>query len=53
MCHSDLWCRYILIEEGEVFGIMDMIPETKEAVIEKEIERIFTVMATVNSEVSS
>ena len=44
--------QYILIEEGEVFGIMDLIPETKEVVIEKEVERMFTVMATENAEVS-
>ena len=28
---------YITIEEGEMFGILDLVPETKETVIDQEL----------------
>ena len=30
---------YISIEEGDIFGILDLVPETKEIVIDQEIQR--------------
>ena len=34
-----------------MFGIIDLVPEHKKPVIEKELDRLFTVMATQYSEV--
>ena len=41
----------MLLQEGDVFGIMDLVPETKQARIEKEAERHFSVMAKTPCEV--
>ena len=30
---------YIIIEEGDIFGILDLVPDTKEIVIDQEIQR--------------
>ena len=42
---------YISIEEGDMFGILDLVPETKETVIDQEIQRNFTVMALDYSDI--
>ena len=42
---------YITIEEGDMFGILDLVPETKETVIDQEIQRHFTVMALDYSDI--
>ena len=42
---------YITIEEGDMFGILDLVPETKETIIDKEIQRQFTVMAMDYSDI--
>ena len=42
---------FLLIEEGDAFGIIDLVPEDKQSVIEKEVARTFSVMALENSEV--
>ena len=42
---------YISIEEGDIFGILDLVPETKEIVIDQEIQRQFTVMALESCDV--
>ena len=36
---------FIIVEEGDVFGTLDLVPATKEIVIDQEIQRQFTVMA--------
>ena len=48
---SDL--AYIIVEEGDVFGIDDLVPEDKQTIIEKEVTRTFSVMALEFSEVLS
>ena len=42
---------YITIEEGDMFGILDLVPESRETVIDKEIQRQFTVMALDYSDI--
>ena len=42
---------FLVIEEGDVFGIIDLVPESGQSVIEKEVTRTFTVMAMDYSEV--
>ena len=42
---------YMVMEEGDVFGIIDLVPEDREIIIEKEVERTFSVLALDNSEV--
>ena len=42
---------YVLIEEGDMFGILDLVPASGETVIDKEVSRNFSVMATSYSEV--
>ena len=44
---------YMVMEEGDVFGIIDLVPEDREIIIEKEVERTFSVMALDNCEVLS
>ena len=39
------------MEEGDVFGIIDMVPEHKQSVIQKEVTRTFSVLALDSSEV--
>ena len=34
-----------------MFGIIDLVPETKRSVIIKEVNRMFSVLATEHSEV--
>ena len=41
---------FLIVEEGDVFGIIDMVPEHKQRVIEKEVTRTFTVLALDSSE---
>ena len=36
---------YVVIEEGDMFGTLDLVPANKETVIDREIQRQFTVMA--------
>ena len=43
----------MLVQQGDAFGIMDLVPESKEATIEKEVIRHFTVMAMTHCEVFS
>ena len=42
---------FLVIEEGDVFGIIDMVPESGQSVIDKEVSRTFSVMALDNCEV--
>ena len=42
---------YITIEEGDMFGVLDIVPETKETIIDQEIQRNFTVMALEYSDI--
>ena len=44
---------YLIVEEGDVFGIEDLVPEDKQSVIEKEATRTFSVMALEFSKVLS
>ena len=41
---------FVIIEEGDEFGVIDLIPETRQPTIVKEVVRVFTVMATEYSE---
>ena len=41
---------FLVIEEGDVFGIIDMVPEHKQSVVEKEATRTFSVLALDTSE---
>ena len=41
---------FLLVEEGDAFGIIDLVPEDREIVIEREVDRTFTMMAMANSE---
>ena len=36
---------FVLVEEGDMFGIIDLVPDTRKATIEKEVTRNFTVLA--------
>ena len=42
---------YITIEEGDMFGTLDLVPASKEMVIDQEIQRHFTVMALEYSDI--
>ena len=42
---------YIIIDEGDMVGILDLVPATKEIVIDQEIARHFTVMALDYSDI--
>ena len=42
---------FLVIEEGDVFGIIDMVPESGQSVIDKEVSRTFSVMALDDCEV--
>ena len=40
-----------MVETGNVFGIIDLVPETKNSVLIKEVNRMFSVLALDHSEV--
>ena len=42
---------FLIVEEGDVFGIIDMVPEHKQSIIEKEVTRTFSVLALDSVEV--
>ena len=42
---------FLIIQEGDVFGIIDLVPESGQSMIDKEVTRTFTVMAMEDSEV--
>ena len=41
---------FLTVEQGDVFGIIDMVPEHKQSIVEKEVTRSFSVMALDASE---
>ena len=47
-CHD---LPFMLLQEGDVFGVMDLVPATKQSRIEKEAQRHFSVMAKTRCEV--
>ena len=44
---------FLIVEEGDVFGIIDIVPENKKSIIEKEITRTFSVLALDSCELLS
>ena len=44
---------FLVIEEGDVFGVIDLVPESGQSVIDKEVTRTFSAMALDQSEVLS
>ena len=42
---------FLIIEAGDVFGIIDLVPETKQSILIKEVARTFSVLALENCEI--
>ena len=44
---------FLVIEDGDLIGVIDMVPEHKQTIVEKEVTRTFSVLAMETSEVLS
>ena len=44
---------FLVIEDGDLIGIIDMVPEHKQTIVEKEVTRTFSVLAMKTSVVLS